>query len=299
MADNDASYSIVAEPSAEIRQALLEVLGAFNESKAGPSEDRTYAVVATDRAADLLGGILCRRYWGIFFVAAFFVEAKHRYRGIGRELLREAEVLARSIGCQVVYLDTSEFQAPGFYPRFGYRRFATLTIPRGFQRFWLYKQLEAIEPADSKRPFALEVITDPGKDIANWIIDRLIAFNESKAGPRNPQRYAVLAFNSDGKRIGGLLSERIWKMFSVSHLQVEAAVQGRGIGRDLMARAEALAAQVGSTTVFLDTFEFQAPEFYLKCGYRQIGQLDIPAGFRRFWFAKDLVSAAAGIDRVD
>jgi GNAT superfamily N-acetyltransferase len=296
MADDAVSYSIVAEPSVEIRRVLVETSGAFNESKVGPSGDGTYAVIATDGAAELLGGILCRRFWGIFFVAAFFIEAEHRYRGIGRELLRHAELLARSIGCEVVYLDTSDFQAPDFYPKFGYRRFATLTIPQGFQRFWLYKRLEVIEPAAGKRPFALEVITDPGKDIVNWIIDRLIAFNESKAGPRNPQRYAILAFNPDGKRIGGLFSERIWKMFSVSHLHVEAPVRGRGIGRELMVHAEALAGQVGSTTVFLDTFEFQAPEFYRKCGYRQIGQLDVPAGFKRFWFAKQLVVGAAGVD---
>ena len=231
--------------------------------------------------------------------AAFYVEAEHRCRGIGRELLRRAELLPRSIGCQVVYLGTSDFQAPDFYPKFGYRRFATLTIPQGFQRFWLYKSLEAIEPAAGISPFGLEVITGPGKDIANWIIDRLIAFNESKAGPRNSQRYAILAFNPDGKRIGGLFSERIWKMFSVSHLHVEAPIRGRGVGRELMAQAEALAGQVGSRTVFLDTFEFQAPEFYRKCGYRQIGQLDVPAGFKRFWFAKELVAGAAEVDSVD
>jgi hypothetical protein len=63
-----------------------------------------------------------------------------------------------------------------------------------------------------------------------------------------------------------------------------------------MVHAEALAGQVGSATVFLDTFEFQAPEFYRKCGYRQIGQLDVPAGFKRFWFAKQLVVGAAGVD---
>jgi GNAT superfamily N-acetyltransferase len=289
MADSTANYSIVAEPSADIRQTLVEAIGAFNVSKVGPGEDRTYAVVATSPAAGLVGGILCRRFWGVLFVGAFYVEGSHRHRGIGRQLLRKAEVLGRSIGCQVVYLDTSEFQAPGFYPKFGYRRFATLTIPQGFQRFWLYKRLEAIEPAASKGPFGFEIITDPGKDVANWIIDRLIAFNESKAGARNSQRYAVLAFNADGEQLGGLLAERSWKMFSVSHLLVEASARGHGIGRDLMALAEALARQVDSTTVLLDTFEFQAPEFYRKCGYQEIGQLNIPVGFRRFWFAKDLV----------
>jgi GNAT superfamily N-acetyltransferase len=269
----------------------MDALDSYNESRVGTDHYQSYTIAVIDSATGLVGGMVGARSWRIFFVGALYVEASHRRLGIGRDLLAKTELLARSIGCDVVYLDTSEFQAPDFYPKFGYRRFATLAIPQGFRRFWLYKRLDEATIAQTvvehSGPYRMMVDQDPAT--TNWIVDQLIAFNESKAGPRNARRYAVLAFNSIGEQIGGLLAERSWKMLFVSHLYVEASRRSQGIGRGLLERAEELAQKVGCTIVFLDTFEFEAPEFYRKCGYQQIGQLDVPAGFRRFWFAKDLV----------
>ena len=39
----------------------------------------------------------------------------------------------------------------------------------------------------------------------------------------------------------------------------------------------------------LDTFDFQAPGFYLKNGYDQIGEInDFPKGRKRIYFSKKL-----------
>jgi hypothetical protein len=39
----------------------------------------------------------------------------------------------------------------------------------------------------------------------------------------------------------------------------------------------------------VDTFGFQAPEFYRKLGYREFGRLDdFPAGHSRSWLTKAL-----------
>ena len=64
--------------------------------------------------------------------------------------------------------------------------------------------------------------------------------------------------------------------------------RGGGIGAQLLARAEAMAREDGLVGIYLDTFEFQAPRFYLREGYREIGRLpkvgDAP---QRIWFAKE------------
>ena len=39
------------------------------------------------------------------------------------------------------WLDTFSFQAPEFYPKFGYREFARLDYPPDHQRIFLKKQL--------------------------------------------------------------------------------------------------------------------------------------------------------------
>ena len=42
--------------------------------------------------------------------------------------------------------------------------------------------------------------------------------------------------------------------------------------------------------IWLDTFSFQAPAFYQKMGYSELGQIvDYPPGHRRHFFQKRLI----------
>ena len=50
-------------------------------------------------------------------------------------------------------------------------------------------------------------------------------------------------------------------------------LRGRGIGTDLLRRAEAEALVRGCHGAWLDTFEFQARGFYERLGYRCFGEL--------------------------
>ena len=45
----------------------------------------------------------------------------------------------------------------------------------------------------------------------------------------------------------------------------------------------------GATVVYLDTFSFQAPEFYKRCGYRTALRIDgFPDGIARHLMMKDV-----------
>ncbi len=45
----------------------------------------------------------------------------------------------------------------------------------------------------------------------------------------------------------------------------------------------------GAKNVYLDTFSFQAPNFYQKYGYQVFGVLtDFPSGYRRYFLTKQL-----------
>jgi ribosomal protein S18 acetylase RimI-like enzyme len=81
-------------------------------------------------------------HWNHFFVAAVFVDPQLRRQRVGRELLRRAEALALDQGCDAIYLDTFDFQAPGFYEKLGFKVFGKLEeYPPGHQRFYLVKRL--------------------------------------------------------------------------------------------------------------------------------------------------------------
>ena len=75
----------------------------------------------------------------------------------------------------------------------------------------------------------------------------------------------------------------------VNWLWVAAPYRRRGIGSRLLVGAEAAAREKGCRGAYLDTFTFQAPEFYPRHGYREFGRLeDHPRGHARIWLAKIL-----------
>ena len=74
-------------------------------------------------------------------------------------------------------------------------------------------------------------------------------------------------------------------------------LQGRGVGRTLMQRAEAYARRKGCAIMHLDTLSFQARGFYEKLGYTVYGTITgFPNGSERYYLVKylDVPSSAGG-----
>jgi 8-oxo-dGTP pyrophosphatase MutT (NUDIX family)/GNAT superfamily N-acetyltransferase len=90
---------------------------------------------------EIRAGLAGSTYAGWLHVADLWVDADLRGRGIGGCLLAMAEREAIARGCHSAMLDTFSFQAPEFYPRFGYRAYARLGYAPAHQRIFLRKQL--------------------------------------------------------------------------------------------------------------------------------------------------------------
>jgi ribosomal protein S18 acetylase RimI-like enzyme len=93
--------------------------------------------------------------------------------------------------------------------------------------------------------------------------------------------------DADGKILGGLVGEVVLDWFSLDKFWLDDSLRGQGIGSRMLAEAEAAAQARGAIGAFLHTSSFQAPAFYRKHGYVELGCLEgRPAGHRRHWFAK-------------
>jgi ribosomal protein S18 acetylase RimI-like enzyme len=70
-------------------------------------------------------------------------------------------------------------------------------------------------------------------------------------------------------------------------------VRGKGIGSRLLQNAEEFARQNGCVNVWLDTFSFQAPDFYRKRGNEVFAELNCyPNDFSRIFLRKRLDEVA-------
>ena len=138
----DLSFTLKPEPAPDDRNRIIDPLSAYNEAKAGPRNSKEFTVSVHSETGAFVGGLLGFTHWNHFFVSALYVHQQFRKEGIGRELMKRAEALALEQGCDVIYLDSFDYQAPEFYEKLGFKVFGKLEdYPPGHQRFYLMKRI--------------------------------------------------------------------------------------------------------------------------------------------------------------
>ena len=127
---------------------------------------------------------------------------------------------------------------------------------------------------------------------ADYIGNRLSTFNLESAPPsmRKVKIDVDLALRDDtGKAIGGLIGKIYRSCLFVDTLWIEKSLRGHGYGKALMEEAESLARKENCIFIHLDTFSFQAPEFYKSLGFEVFGLIDeYPGELKRFYMKKML-----------
>lgn len=130
-------------PDPALRDAILKPLRAFNESIIGAIKAEPLAIPLRDADGAVTGGLWGNSVAGWLFVDLLVVPETFRGRGLGSEMLRRAEGIARKRGCTGVWLHTGTFQAPGFYEKRGYQAFGTLPdYPPGHATIYYMKRLD-------------------------------------------------------------------------------------------------------------------------------------------------------------
>ena len=115
------------------------------------------------------------------------------------------------------------------------------------------------------------------KDNIKVIVDGINDYNLSKV-PAIASIWTPLEFVA--KDENGLEIKILW---------VKEGYRKKGVGSQILKHTEAIAIQKGAEIAMLDTFDFQAEQFYLKNGYQAIGEIkDFPKGHKRIYFSKKL-----------
>lgn len=128
-------------PAWQDREFVDDGLGAYNAPFLNNPGYSYFGIFVRDDTDAIRAGLVGNCYAGWLFINLLWVHADLRRRGIGGRLIAGAERHAIGFGCHSAWLDTFSFQAPDFYPRFGYREFARLDYPPGHQRIFLKKPL--------------------------------------------------------------------------------------------------------------------------------------------------------------
>jgi GNAT superfamily N-acetyltransferase len=132
---------VADDPPPTAREAILRPLRAYNEMRGGPANDKTMAVLLRDiETGETVGGLWGRLAYDWLHIELLFIPEQLRGEGLGTRLVRQAEAIVQERGHIGVWVDTLEFQAPGFYQKLGYEVFGILPDrPRGRRQFFLHK----------------------------------------------------------------------------------------------------------------------------------------------------------------
>ncbi len=131
-----------------------------------------------------------------------------------------------------------------------------------------------------------------GSDKA-FLVDKLVEYNLSQVPATQEENFVDLSrkvMSEDGKILAGIVVRMYcWKCIYIDTFWIDESMRGEGLGTLLLEEVERVAKENGSHLIHLDTFDFQAKDFYLNHGYSVFGELeDCPKGHTRYFMSKVL-----------
>lgn len=134
-------------------------------------------------------------------------------------------------------------------------------------------------------PIEILDVASPADEAA--LTAALVEFNCAVTGYRDGRSLSCFLRDEGGELIAGI-DGFTWGGFAhIDRLWVAEQHRGCGVGSRLLAAAEDEARSRGCSSIVLDTHSFQAPEFYRRRSYVEVGSTtDTPRGYSQVLFQK-------------
>lgn len=127
-----------------------------------------------------------------------------------------------------------------------------------------------------------------------FVYSKIVEYNIKQVEPTQELSFETIFLalrDNKGNLLGGLIANLfMWNFMNIDVLWVEDSLRKSGYGKKLLQELEMVADQKKCKLIQVDTFSFQAPEFYKKNGYEVFGILeDCPSkGHQRYYLKKVL-----------
>ena len=124
---------------------------------------------------------------------------------------------------------------------------------------------------------------------AQEIGDLIRSYNRSKREKAESEPLNIYVEDDSGELMAGLVAETFGNWLEIEYLFVKEDLRGQGIGSQLLQQAESEAKNRNCRFAFVNTYQFQAPAFYQKHGYKEVFTLkDYPCTGQRHYYQKEL-----------
>ena len=115
------------------------------------------------------------------------------------------------------------------------------------------------------------------------------AYNRSNREPSKSEPLNIYLEDEYGNLVAGMVAETFGNWLEIEYLYVSDDLRGQGIGSKILEMAENESRNRGCKYSFVDTFNFQAPKFYKKHGYKEVFALKkYTYTGERYYYTKEL-----------
>ncbi|MFA1822084.1 GNAT family N-acetyltransferase [Virgibacillus oceani] len=145
--------------------------------------------------------------------------------------------------------------------------------------------------------YNIEVLLETNEKFSTFLHKEIREFNNKHSLQHKEvrEKEAVQPINiivSDANKnwIGGLSADVYWDWIEINDFWFREEYRGKGLGGQLLDKAEKFAKEKGAKKALLTTFEFQARSFYEIKGYQVVGEIkDYPPGSSYYTMVKTLI----------
>jgi GNAT superfamily N-acetyltransferase len=116
---------------------------------------------------------------------------------------------------------------------------------------------------------AIDYVTELPEDIGAKMSAGLAEYEAEQGVSVNYDRFSLLLKDSLGEVLGVLNGYTAYAEIYIDDLWIESTHRGKGYGSMLIQSLEQRYSDLGFNNINLVTSEFQAPDFYRKCGFTE------------------------------
>ena len=132
-------------------------------------------------------------------------------------------------------------------------------------------------------------LENTGSEKTQELANLIRAYNRSKREPSKSEPLNIYLEDEQGNLKAGMVAETFGNWLEIEYLYVSDDLRGQGIGSKILKMAERESKERGCKYSFVDTFNFQAPKFYEKHGYKEVFALEkYLYTWERYYYTKEL-----------
>ncbi|MFD1413597.1 GNAT family N-acetyltransferase [Oceanobacillus jeddahense] len=145
--------------------------------------------------------------------------------------------------------------------------------------------------------YNIEILLENNEQFADFLDKKIKEFNNEHSVYHKEKRKKgaiepinIIVSDGEGNWIGGLNADVYWGWIEINDFWFHDAYRGKGLGSQLLDKAENIAKEKEAKKALLTTFEFQARTYYEMKGYQVVGEIkDYPPGSNYYTMVKTFI----------